>query len=62
MQQRAAGRRGHREQPVAGILPHGQIAGEQGVAITEAECGGDSDPDMNDAALGQRHRRITAKA
>ena len=42
---------------MAGILPQRQVAGEQGGRDDEAEGRRDPDPDMNDAALGQRHHR-----
>src|ERR1700676_3217361 len=55
-QKRAAGWCCHRKQAVAGILPQCQIAGEQSRGDDKAESGGDAYSEMDDAALGQRHR------
>src|ERR1700682_2056897 len=55
-QKRAAGWCCHRKQAVAGILPQRQVAGEQGDRDDKAESGGDAYSDMDDAAIGQRHR------
>src|SRR5262249_15065773 len=52
-QQRAAGRRGEGKQAVAGILPQGEIAREQDARDDEAEAGGESQPCVDQAALGE---------
>src|SRR5271167_2758962 len=53
-QKRAAGRRGKREQAVAGKVPQAQIAGEQSRGEDEAERSRKPDARVNDAALAQR--------